>query len=401
MSRCTFRELVDAGVLMFSDGYRTKRSELADQGFRILRVADVGDGLVSLDGADFVSEERQNAIGAKQARQGDLLLTTKGSIGRVAVVPNLGTEKVAYSPQLCFFRLSQDGPLMADYLRYWFKSDEAQRQIAMYAGNTDMAPYLSLRDIAALEVDLPPLHTQRAIAEVLGALDDKIAANRAIVTSVLELIDALYSQVPKLERQASFECVAELGGGGTPSTKVEEYWGGEISWATPSDITRLNGAWLGDTNRTLTPEGLKKSTSKLYPTGSIFMTSRASIGFCAMAAQPTAVNQGFIALNAHENSLQPWFFAQLRSRKAEWESWSNGATFMELPRGVFRKLHADLGSAQDMADFATTATPLLDRSRTAENEITRLTRTRNELLPALMSGRITVKDAESRVEEEV
>lgn len=101
----TFAELADSGALSFSDGYRTKREELAESGFRVLRVADVQHGRIMLEGNDFVSAEYASQVGAKIAQDGDILLTTKGTIGRVAAVEGLGDERVVYSPQLFFFRV--------------------------------------------------------------------------------------------------------------------------------------------------------------------------------------------------------------------------------------------------------------------------------------------------------
>src|SRR5699024_8620992 len=131
---------------------------------------------VSLDGADFVSDEYEPKIGAKVARAGDVLLTTKGTIGRVAVVPEL-REPAVYSPQLCYFRVLDTDVLDPGYLRYWLKSPAFQMQSSYFQGNTDMAPYISLRDLRSTRLDLPRIAKQRAIAEVLGALDDKIEAN--------------------------------------------------------------------------------------------------------------------------------------------------------------------------------------------------------------------------------
>lgn len=209
--KTTFGQLAAAGVLEYSDGYRTKKDELAENGFRILRVADVHDGWIGSDGQDFVDAVYESKIGQKFAREGDILLTTKGTIGRIAVVPDLAGEQLVYSPQLCFFRVRDLGVLDAAYLRYWLASPFATRQIGSLSSSTDMAPYLSLRDIRTLVVDLPGLPAQQAIGEVLGALDDKIAANRTVVASVTALAVSLVeravvrgSEVTTLGQVASF-----------------------------------------------------------------------------------------------------------------------------------------------------------------------------------------------------
>lgn len=176
-------ELSSRGVLMFGDGYRTKRSEHGRPGHRIIRVADVMNDVVNLDGPDFVSDQYAGKIGTKAGKPGDVLLTTKGTVGRVAVMPPTD-EAVVYSPQLCFFRVIDNSVLDPRFLRYWFGSQEFWRQAQYRMDSTDMAAYINMADIRSLEISLPPIHVQKSIAEVLGALDDKIAANNKLGRTV-------------------------------------------------------------------------------------------------------------------------------------------------------------------------------------------------------------------------
>ena len=174
----TLGDLAREEVLEFSDGYRTKRNEHATVGFRILRAGDVRDGRIHLDGPDFVDVDYAQAIGSKVAREGDVVLTTKGTVGRAGLVAAL-TENVVYSPQVCYFRSRRPDVIDLRFLHHWLSSPEFTDQAGYLKSSTDMAPYISLRDLASTRIELPPLPTQRAIAEVLGALDDKIAANQS------------------------------------------------------------------------------------------------------------------------------------------------------------------------------------------------------------------------------
>ena len=119
----TLGELAARGVLTFNDGYRTKREEHAETGFRILRAGDVRDGQIQPDGPDFVAGEFAHAIGEKVARRSDVVLTTKGTVGRVAYVRQLD-EPVVYSPQVCYFRSLDVAVLHQPFLRYWLQSPE-------------------------------------------------------------------------------------------------------------------------------------------------------------------------------------------------------------------------------------------------------------------------------------
>src|SRR5690606_5506851 len=122
---------------------------------------------------------------------------------------------------------------------------------------------------------------------------------------------------------------ATVAGGGTPSTKVEGYWGGEIAWSTPTDVTALTAPYLFETGRTITAKGLENCASQLYPAQSILMTSRATIGAFALPQMPAAVNQGFIVVLPPTEELRWWLFHEMRSRVEEMISLANGSTFLE------------------------------------------------------------------------
>mgnify|MGYP001135056175 FL=1 len=129
------------------------------------------------------------------------------------------------------------------------------------------------------------------------------------------------------------------------------------------------------------------------------MTSRATIGAVAVSRKPMAVNQGFIVLNAVESEMQWWLESQVRARTAEFETWANGATFLEISRGTFKKLPVLECSPEDLERFNRTAQAVRERQSSCQAENDRLACTRDELLPLLMNGRITVKDAERAAED--
>lgn len=255
-------------------------------------------------------------------------------------------------------------------------------------------PLLNHEILSSLELNIPEPRVQRSIGEVLGALDDKIAANWRVIDAGDSLVRVLYSSTPKTPHGRTFDDVADIGGGGTPSTKNPAYWDGGVDWATPTDVTGADGPWIARTTRTISEEGLRNCSSPLYPEGSILMTSRATIGAVVVARKPMAVNQGFIVLNAVEREMQWWLESQVRARTAEFETWANGATFLEISRGTFKKLAVLDCSPEDLDRFNRAAQAVRERQWASQTENDTLVRARDELLPLLMNGRITIKDAE-------
>lgn len=281
-------------------------------------------------------------------------------------------------------------PINDESAVFWFAflKNTNLRSLAHGSGQ----PLITQKIIKSITAPKFTASEKTGIADALGSLDDKIATNNKIIGYSSALLGVQYRRATKAESLLTLGEVAQVFGGSTPSTKVEEYWDGDIQWATPTDITALNGPWISTTARTITDAGLKSMSSGIHPENSILMTSRATIGAIALAARPIATNQGFIVVEASDE-LTPWLYAQMLDRKHEFESWANGATFMELSRGNFKKLPFYSCEDSALAEFNSIAWPLLDRMKAAQAENETLARTRDELLPLLMSGRITVAGA--------
>jgi type I restriction enzyme S subunit len=288
------------------------------------------------------------------------------------------------------------------YYYYYFRSPAGRKRVEAIVHQVAAAGIRG-SDLERLLVPKRPLALQNAVAEVLAALDDKIAANELAIHLVETLTDAEFTNIASRAsgRRATFGEVAEVGGGGTPRTSVEEYWSGDIHWATPTDITNLRAPYLEHTSRMITRSGLDACSSRLHPEGSILMTSRATIGAFAIAQVPLAVNQGFIVVNAHNPINQWWLFHEMRARTDEFLRHANGATFLELSRGKFKSLPIQMPTPEQAMAFAAKVRSLHSLGSQLVIETETLAATRDELLPLLMSGRIRVRDAEKVVEEVV
>ena len=186
------QDLIDDGVLVVGDGYRAKRVELADEGLPFARAANI-DGGFHFDGAELLGHEGIERAGHKLSVPGDVVFTSKGTVGRFALVRD-ETPPFAYSPQLCFWRSTDPDTLDPGYLFYWMQSDAFLHQVHAVKGQTDMADYVSLRDQRRMRVDVPPAEDQREIAAVLGALDARIDVNRRMNRTLEATAQALFQE---------------------------------------------------------------------------------------------------------------------------------------------------------------------------------------------------------------
>lgn len=190
----TLSRLVERGDLVLSDGYRTRADQLSASGIPILRVADVLDSEISPSYKDHILESYRPRMGLKLSQAHDVAITTKGTVGRIALVPRELPEHV-YSPQLCFLRATNPAALSPEWLYWWARSPEFLLQIGIVKDQTDMAPYVSLTDLRRVEMTLPTPATRRAVEGHLVALT---AATETLRDEIADLMNTRHELLPLL-----------------------------------------------------------------------------------------------------------------------------------------------------------------------------------------------------------
>lgn len=324
------------------------------------------------------------------------------------------------------------------YLFYWFMlAGRAGWLEPFFTGTT--IKHLTGKALNELKVPLPPIEDQRAIAHILGTLDDKIELNRRTNETLEQMGHALFKAwfvdfepvrakmegrwlrgqtLPGLpahlydlfpDRLVESElgeipegwCHSTIGeevtvcGGSTPSTKEAEFWeGGHHCWATPKDLSALKFPVLLDTDRKITDAGLAKISSGLLPVGTVLLSSRAPIGYLAIAEVPTAINQGFIAMKC--DGVLPNVFVLLWCRESmdAIVGNANGSTFQEISKSNFRPIPVVVPSEPVLASFRKLADSFYQQLVDNERESHSLAQLRDTLLPKLISGEIRVPVAE-------
>lgn len=135
--------------------------------------------------------------------------------------------------------------------------------------------------------------------------------------------------------------LSELGtivGGGTPSTKKEEYYGGDIPWITPKDLANFGERYIEHGNRNITLEGLENSSAKILPAGSILFSSRAPIGYIAIAANNVSTNQGFKSIIPNSDVDSLFLYYLLKFNKDKIENMGSGTTFKEVSASIMKSI---------------------------------------------------------------
>lgn len=180
-------------------------------------------------------------------------------------------------------------------------------------------------------------------------------------------------------RTALLEDVAQVLGGGTPSRTEKSYFGGGIAWATPTDITKLEQLYIGKTKETVSETGLQNSSTKLMQPGAVLLTSRATIGFTAVATVPICTNQGFINFICGPDLVPVYLAYWLCTQKAKMIQHAGGTTFKEIARGTLRKFEIPvppLPEQRRIVDLLSRADGIVRLRREAQKKAA-------ELIPAI------------------
>lgn len=375
-------------------GSQLHASDYAVVGIPVVMPTNIRDLRVSTDGIARVSEEHVLRLARHRLQAGDIVYSRRGDVEKCALIDD--TQVGWLCGTGCLLVRVQGPTVDARCLSYVLSLPATRNWISQHAVGATM-PNLNTSVLRDVPVKLPPIEEQQGIAATLGALDDKIESNRLAIELIDELARLIFRKWRDRvagDEQTTFGEFADVYGGTTPKTSVPEYWDGGLAWTTPTDVTRLGGApYLFSTTRTITQEGLASCTAVLHPTGTILMTSRATIGAFAVNQIPAATNQGFIAVRP-KREVERWFlFEEMRSRVPEFIDHANGSTFLEISRGNFKALPLTVPQDRDLTQLDQLLSPLHHKAAQAVAESARLAGLRDVLLPELLSGRTRVMEA--------
>ena len=291
---------------------------------------------------------------------------------------------------LCF--KAKDELVFSKYL-YFLLSQDTFFDYVMLGSKGCKMPRGDKSHIMNWEISLPSLPTQRRIASILSSLDDKIDLLHRENATLEQMAETLFRQwfVVKAKedwKEGKLGDILTVKGGTTPSTKEPSFWDGDIAWTSPRDVTTLKGLYFFETEKKITLKGLEQISSGLLPAGTLLMSSRAPVGVLAFAEIPLAINQGYIAILDDKGYPKEFIYLWLKANMDLVHSYSNGSTFMEISKSAFKSLDISIPSKGEVDCFVQEVKPYFEKIRTNEIQIQTLTKTRDGLLPKLMSNEI-------------
>lgn len=267
--------------------------------------------------------------------------------GKTALARNLTNGMGRGSTE--FYVLRPGNDVLGEYVYHvvreaWFR-DEAKRNFAGTAGQ-QRVPKSFMENVL---IPLPPLNEQCRIVGILNRAAKIERLRSQAQERSREFTPALFVRMfgDPVENSRGWP-VASLGeactivGGGTPRRSNSDYFGGDIPWVTPTDVTALDGMSIHETAETITERGLIESSARLVPAGTVLLTSRATIGFTAIAAREMATNQGFANLTCGTYLLPEYLAVWLRLQRDRLIHLAGGSTFKEISKSTLKRLEVPL-----------------------------------------------------------
>jgi type I restriction enzyme S subunit len=234
---------------------------------------------------------------------------------------------------------SVNAKILRDFLTL-FISSKANYIKETCRGTT--VPHVSPDAIENMNLIIPPLAEQKRIVDLISSVDSYIKALQHQVDKARKSRNAVLHELLTKGGDDWVETtlgeISEVVGGGTPSTSRPEYWDGQIVWLTPTEVTSQDGKEIDNSIRKISELGFKNSGAQILPKGSVILTSRASVGFVAIAGTDLCTNQGFQSLIPKESVVAKFLMFWIQQNRSEFDSRSAGSTFKEISKSNVKSI---------------------------------------------------------------
>jgi type I restriction enzyme S subunit len=377
--------------------------------FKMIRTTNVRDGFIDTENVRYVTEPVYRKWTRRLVpKRGDVILTREAPLGGVGKVRT--DDQIFLGQRLYHFR-ADPKKLDADFLLYALMSDDLQRQIRAF-GSGSTVEHMRLGDIPELQIYAPDVPEQCRIGAILSAYDELMENSQRRIRILEAMARALYREwfvhfrfpghenhprvasplgdIPQGWEVTTFGEIYNTSSGGTPSRKRPEYFeGGSIDWVKSQEL--LDGFVIGTEER-ITPEAVENSSAKVFPPNTVLIALYgATIGMLAILAGEAATNQACCAVLPKSAAYGREFaFLTLLTNRERIIGLRLGAAQQNISQILLRNFECVKPPPAIAAQFAERTAPLFDGILTLQRQIQNLRRTRDLLLPRLLSGQVSL-----------
>ena len=397
MSYETYRvaDLIDE-IAMGPFGSNIKVSCFVDSGVPVLNGSNLEGFSLSEKAFRYVTEEKADSLNKANAHRGDIVITHRGTLGQIVFIPQ-DSRYDRYVISQSQFRVRCNDKVLPEYLVYYFHTPIGQYKLLSNASQVGV-PALARPSstFQQIEVTLPELSIQKRVVEIITTIQRKIENNQEL-NDDLEQQAATYFQelfINNANPMWQISTISDLGtvvGGSTPSkTKPEYYTNNGIAWITPKDLSINKSKFISHGENDITELGLKNSSATVMPKGTVLFSSRAPIGYIAIASNEVTTNQGFKSVIPYSEIGTAFVYFFLKHSLPVIESAASGSTFKEISGSAMKNIPAIIPDRNTLDQFNSFCAPIFAQQKILEEQNHSLAMLRDSLLPKLMSGAIDI-----------
>ena len=375
-------------------GSQLHKEDYVIHGTPIVTVEHLGDRKFTEQNLPCVSDKDKERLKKYILKTGDIVFSRVGSVDRCSYV-SAEYEGWLFSGRC--LRVRPCEKLNPEYLYYFFSLEETKQFVRNIATGATM-PSINTKFMGEIPIRVPSLETQNKIASILWMIDDKIELNEKINKNLEQQAQAYFDELFVVNADPNWsECtLSDIGSvvaGGTPSKSKPEYYADQgIAWITPKDLSVNKSKFISHGENDISELGFSKSSAAKMPAGTILFSSRAPIGYIAIAQNEVTTNQGFKSVIPNENIGTAYLYFLLKNLLPTIEGMASGSTFKEMSGSAMKSVPTVMPDANTIQLFSSFCEPVFKEQEILEAENQRLSALRNSLLPKLMSGELDVSD---------
>ena len=374
--------------------YRGKTPKKSDSGIPTLSAKSVKSNHIDYSLCYYISPDEYKRFMVRGfPKIGDVLLTTEAPMG---VVARLDRDDIAVAQRLLTLR-GKENVLDNEYLLYFLQSSSGQSLLKARETGTTVTG-IKQAEFRKIQINVPEISIQKKIGRFLRALDEKIEINSKINENLEQQAQAYFDKLFVANADPNWpECtlsdVGSIVAGGTPSkSKVEYYADHGIAWITPKDLSVDKSKFISHGENDISELGLTKSSATKMPVGTVLFSSRAPIGYIAIAQNEVTTNQGFKSVIPNENIGTAYVYFLLKNLLPTIEGMASGSTFKEISGAGMKSVPTFMPDTDTIQLFRSFCEPLFKEQEVLEAENKHLSALRDSLLPKLMSGEINISN---------
>ena len=377
-------------------GSQLHKEDYVVHGTPIVTVEHLGSRKFTEQNLPCVSDKDKERLKKYVLKTGDIVFSRVGSVDRCSYV-SAEYEGWMFSGRC--LRVRPCEKLNPEYLYYFFLLEKTKQFVRNIATGATM-PSINTKFMGEIPIRVPSLDAQNKIASILWMIDDKIELNKKINKNLEQQAEALFHSLFVENANPTWKdgMLSDLGtvvAGGTPSKTKPEYYSEQgIAWITPKDLSLNKSKFISHGEIDISELGFYKSSATKMPTGTVLFSSRAPIGYIAIAANEVTTNQGFKSVVPNENVGTSFMYYLLKFLLPTIEGMASGSTFKEISGAGMKSVPVVIPDNETIDKFNAFCTPIFQQQEVLEAENSRLVDIIDALLPKLISGELDVSDIE-------